>query len=216
MKRCIGLNRNLTRCNRVGDWKFFCNDHRKQPIVWIVFIVFTVLAGLASIYSAIKPMSTEQKGAPKVKIGVVLGADERIGLDAVADCTKPYYKCFTEKQIIKDEIVFNVGSKGWGRMIFRIMNFGEVKLVNTFIHIWSPSPVSFEYPPAPNPKRMPRNVLEIVDGYDIYPFKISKAATAVPVDITVPISINHFRIFFKIFGDNMKAHEIALRIKVNR
>lgn len=50
--RCLGINRNLHRCNRSNEGHLFCYDHRRQPIVWICFIVFTVIAGCASIYSA--------------------------------------------------------------------------------------------------------------------------------------------------------------------
>jgi len=50
--RCLGINRNLHRCNRSVEGRLFCYDHRRQPIVWIFFVVFTVIAGSASIYSA--------------------------------------------------------------------------------------------------------------------------------------------------------------------
>ena len=50
--RCWGLNRNLRRCCRQGDWKFFCEDHELQPVTALVFIVFTVGAGTASMQSA--------------------------------------------------------------------------------------------------------------------------------------------------------------------
>ena len=50
--RCLGINRNLHRCNRTIDGRLFCNDHRRQPFVWIFILIFTVIAGSASIYSA--------------------------------------------------------------------------------------------------------------------------------------------------------------------
>lgn len=50
--RCLGVKRNLHRCNRSGSWRFFCGDHRRQPIGWASFAVFTVIAGASSIYSA--------------------------------------------------------------------------------------------------------------------------------------------------------------------
>lgn len=52
MRRCWGLTRNFRRCGRQGNWRLFCDDHRLQPIGWIVFLVFTVGAGVASYYSA--------------------------------------------------------------------------------------------------------------------------------------------------------------------
>jgi hypothetical protein len=52
MQQCFGLTRTLRRCGRRGSWRFFCDDHRRQPVAWIFFLVFTVIAGTASIYSA--------------------------------------------------------------------------------------------------------------------------------------------------------------------
>jgi hypothetical protein len=52
MQHCFGITRTLHRCSRTGNWRFFCNDHRRQPLVWTSFLVFTVVAGLSSIYSA--------------------------------------------------------------------------------------------------------------------------------------------------------------------
>ena len=52
--RCLGVNRNLRRCNRSVEGHLFCSDHRRQPIVWIFVLIFTVIAGSASIYSALQ------------------------------------------------------------------------------------------------------------------------------------------------------------------
>ena len=54
-RRCWGLTNNLRRCGRLGNWNFFCKDHRLQPLVWLVFVVCTVGGGLASIQSAWLP-----------------------------------------------------------------------------------------------------------------------------------------------------------------
>lgn len=51
LRRCIGRTRNLRRCGRLGDWRFLCDDHRFQPLVWLTFLIFTVGAGGASIYN---------------------------------------------------------------------------------------------------------------------------------------------------------------------
>src|ERR1043166_1242884 len=51
-RRCLGRNRNFRRCSRKGDWRFFCDDHRRQPLGWVFALVFTVIAGTASIHSA--------------------------------------------------------------------------------------------------------------------------------------------------------------------
>jgi hypothetical protein len=53
--RCWGITRNLNRCGRDGEWRFFCSEHRRQPFVWLIFIIFTIIAGIASIYSALRP-----------------------------------------------------------------------------------------------------------------------------------------------------------------
>ncbi len=46
MGRCWGLTRNFNRCLRVGEWKLFCSEHKKQPIVWMGFLIFTVGVGV--------------------------------------------------------------------------------------------------------------------------------------------------------------------------
>jgi hypothetical protein len=52
MRQCLGRTRNFRRCGRLGDWKLFCDDHRLQPIIWVIFLVCTVAGGVASIQSA--------------------------------------------------------------------------------------------------------------------------------------------------------------------
>lgn len=51
--QCLGLTKNINRCQRKGDWRLFCPEHRRQPIAWIIFLVFTIGAGTASILSYI-------------------------------------------------------------------------------------------------------------------------------------------------------------------
>src|SRR4051794_25740048 len=55
MQRCLGITRNLHRCGRVGNWRIFCHEHRRQPLVWLSFILFTVVGGIASIYTTLSP-----------------------------------------------------------------------------------------------------------------------------------------------------------------
>lgn len=52
-KQCFGINKNLRRCQRKGNWKFFCHDHRFQPLIWFSFFIFSALGGTASILSLI-------------------------------------------------------------------------------------------------------------------------------------------------------------------
>ena len=52
MRRCLGLTANRNRCLREIEQGFFCPEHRRQPIAWILFLVFTVGAGTASMQSA--------------------------------------------------------------------------------------------------------------------------------------------------------------------
>ena len=52
MTRCWGRNRNLKRCQRVGDWVFFCDDHKWQPIQWLSYFVFVVIVGLIALFNA--------------------------------------------------------------------------------------------------------------------------------------------------------------------
>jgi hypothetical protein len=51
MPKCLGRNKSLRRCNREGDWRFFCKDHTMQPFVWAFSLIFVVGAGSASIFS---------------------------------------------------------------------------------------------------------------------------------------------------------------------
>ena len=64
MKRCWAITRSLNRCGRIGPWRLFCPEHRKQPIVWLFVLVFTVLAGTASIlgYFSTLPHPVERDG----------------------------------------------------------------------------------------------------------------------------------------------------------
>jgi hypothetical protein len=65
--RCWGLVRNLHRCGRVGEWRLFCHEHRRQPIVWLFVLIFTVVAGIASITSAWFPrLGNEHSAAAAV------------------------------------------------------------------------------------------------------------------------------------------------------
>ena len=54
MNQCHGIKRNLTRCQRTGDWRWFCEEHKRQPLVWFFVLIFTVCAGGASIYSCVR------------------------------------------------------------------------------------------------------------------------------------------------------------------
>ncbi len=47
----MGLNNNLRRCGRHGDWRIFCVDHHRQWIIWLFGLIFTVAGGTASIIS---------------------------------------------------------------------------------------------------------------------------------------------------------------------
>jgi len=47
--RQSGLN--LSRCSRVGNWTFYCDQHRWQPLT-IAFLLFTVLGTIASYQGA--------------------------------------------------------------------------------------------------------------------------------------------------------------------
>jgi hypothetical protein len=48
--RCLALTKNLNRCSRQATRWGFCQEHKKQPLVWLTFAVFTVLSGIASIH----------------------------------------------------------------------------------------------------------------------------------------------------------------------
>jgi len=56
-RRCHGITLALRRCKRQGGWLWYCPVHERQPLRLAFVLVFTVLAGIASIYSALKPPS---------------------------------------------------------------------------------------------------------------------------------------------------------------
>lgn len=55
-KRCWGLRANLRRCGRAGNWRFFCDDHAKQPLIWAISIL-TFTASIASILGYVSSLS---------------------------------------------------------------------------------------------------------------------------------------------------------------
>lgn len=52
-KRCLGRNINLRRCGRILQGKYFCDDHRFQPILLLIFLIFTVGTGVLTYKDAI-------------------------------------------------------------------------------------------------------------------------------------------------------------------
>src|SRR5216683_3003548 len=67
-RRCWGLAANLHRCRRVGQWRFFCHEHSRQPLIWIFIGIFTIGAALATyygLYLTLHPSILEQTQGPK-------------------------------------------------------------------------------------------------------------------------------------------------------
>lgn len=87
--------------------------------------------------------------APKLEIGLILGADKGIGTDAIVHCSKPVYTCLSEEQAESTPLVLDVGAKGWGSVILRMMNTGNSKIENSTTHIDSPNPISIDFAPRP-------------------------------------------------------------------
>lgn len=52
-KRCFGRNSNFRRCGRTLQGKCFCDDHRFQPILLLIFLIFTAGTGLLTYKDAI-------------------------------------------------------------------------------------------------------------------------------------------------------------------
>lgn len=115
MKCCLGITRNLNRCNRIGDWKFFCAEHRLQPVVWVTFIIFTVIAGGASIYSALRPSSTPIKRESKPVI------------------PEPIIKCYLEHPLITKESPPRINKRNPDAIIY---NDGAVSVVSLKVDSW--------------------------------------------------------------------------------
>ena len=45
-RRCFGLTKTLHRCARRGEWRLFCQEHRRQPLTWSFTLLFTILTSL--------------------------------------------------------------------------------------------------------------------------------------------------------------------------
>jgi hypothetical protein len=157
----------------------------------------------------------QQTQPPRLEIGIALGADKGIGIDPIVDCKKPIYTCLSADQIGRQPLVFDVGTKGWGRIILRVKNVGDQRLLHPVTHIESSQPISIDYAANPNPERLPRNVLDIT-GDDISPFSLSEAEVAIPIDVTVLPDTMRFDLDLNIFGDNMKAHKVTFHFDIAR
>ena len=154
---------------------------------------------------------------PQIKIDLVLGADKGIGKDAIANCENPLYTCLDEAAAERQILPLDLGSKGWARIIFRIINIGNARLEKPSVHVESPNGVSMDRPNFPDPNRLPRNIIDALDQEQaIQPFSIVKGAYAFPVDIIVPEDTAELRLSIKVFGDNMSAHQVNLKFKVQR
>lgn len=107
LRRCLGLNRNLNRCNRRGHWRGFCPEHRKQPLVWLFVLIFTVLAGTASILSYLRtwsPLITSRrditasaKSSPEIKPNVKNGQSNELG-EATVAANSPSFSSITMQE----------------------------------------------------------------------------------------------------------------------
>jgi len=201
-----------------------------MPAVGLSVVAFLGIGtiGLASVWSLRyvklkqdaknKPSqrSDTSLARPQLEIGLVLGADKGIGIDSIVDCSNPRYTCFSEEELKTARLIFDVGNKGWGRLIFRFKNIGGEKLLHPVTHIESSEPISIESATRPNPARFPRNVLDISDASDIYPFSIADAQAALPVDITVPPSVSRFDLRLNTFSENMQSHKASFHFEVKR
>jgi hypothetical protein len=184
--------------------------HRKR------MVTYKSIAGALCLIAVVVGAWLYFRKTPVVKIGAILGADKGIGRDAIIDCSKSPYVCMTEDQVKSaTPLVLDLGTKGWARVVYKIENFGPVKAENTTVHVDSPDPISIDFAPEPDPKRLPRNLLDRIGG-EIQPLEIAKGGYLVPLDVIVPPGLDQISINFKVFGDNLRAHELNLKFKINR
>ena len=66
-RRCLGRTRSLRRCGRYGTWRFFCADHRLQPILWLAAIV-SFIAAVVTLWTFVVP---ETSRLPQGSISVI-------------------------------------------------------------------------------------------------------------------------------------------------
>jgi hypothetical protein len=152
---------------------------------------------------------------PHLEVGLILGADKGMGIDAIVDCKKPIYTCLSEAEVRHTRLVFDVGAKAWARLIFQVNNIGGSKLLNSVTHIESPNPISIEFAPHPDASRLPRNVLDLRTA-DIFPFSIAQSGLDIPLDIVVPVGVGDFDLNVNTFGDNMVSEKRNYHFEVKR
>jgi hypothetical protein len=90
-RRCLGLTRTLHRCSRKSEWGLFCQEHKKQPLVWASFLLFTVLGGIASIYSAFFSQPHAQNELETAKHKQVLSCVFEYGIHLSGEFEKLMY-----------------------------------------------------------------------------------------------------------------------------
>ncbi len=76
----------MNRCSRRGDWRLFCKEHGKQPLLWLFVLVFTVVGGTASILSY---LSTHRTASNRQSNGGAQSSYEEE--DIPVSTTDPYH-----------------------------------------------------------------------------------------------------------------------------
>lgn len=61
-RRCFGRTKSLHRCNRTLRSRFFCQDHRTQPLCWTL-LSLGLLSSLLTILSSVSPERTDTRTA---------------------------------------------------------------------------------------------------------------------------------------------------------
>lgn len=56
--QCLGRNKNWRRCGRYIHGKWFCDDHKKQPYILIIFIILTVIPAYITIEAYFSPQKS--------------------------------------------------------------------------------------------------------------------------------------------------------------
>jgi len=94
-RRCIGINKNLNRCGRSGNWFLLCHEHKRQPVIWGFILTFSIGSGIASIYSVFQDrrqadvshqQSTKrERGNLPFSLSGVVDSENRIAFGVASD-----------------------------------------------------------------------------------------------------------------------------------
>lgn len=165
-------------------------------------------------------VSTVDDKTNNITYNLSYGTQAKSWTDVISNCD-PSIKCYPEQNIPNNPIPFNVGPKGWGRVIFTVFNIGEVVVKNPSISVslgTGKTGVSIDRPSQHQPSNSGHVLLEYSskETLDIVPFSKTHTGTDFAADITVAPDIKGFVILFRIWSETLESHVVSVYFQVVR